>query len=153
MSKPLIIAFLTAIGFGYFLVNPWVLFYYLFFLAFATAVVLVIVVLSLIKRTRDWKTAILCLAVGYTAVLSSYGIQSYLSSRIVKQRDLVIVALYNYRDKYGGFPETVQQVSCDVSSLRANYVPDAGLRNFTLYTKDIFGMPWVFSSKDSTWTR
>jgi hypothetical protein len=153
MTKQFLIAFIAAIGFGYVLINPWVLLYYLFFLAIATAVVLIVVVVSLIKRTKDWKTALLCLAVGYTAVLSSYSLQSYLTSEAVKKRDHLIVALYGYRDKYGRFPPSAKEVSSEVSPLKANYIPDTTLQNFTLYARDLFGFPWIFSSKDSTWTR
>jgi hypothetical protein len=153
MTKPFIIAFVASIGLGYILVNPWVLLYYLIFLAVATTIVLFIVVSSLVKRTSEWKTALLCMAVGYTAALSSYIIQSYLSSRIVNKRDSVISALYVYRDKYGHFPQTTQEALNNIMVLRANYVLDTTSENFTLYTKDFYGMPWVFTSKDSTWGR
>jgi len=153
MIKPLIIAFILAIGFGYFLVNPWVLLYYLVFLAIATLVVLIIVVFSLTKRTRHWKTALICLAVGYTAVLSSYCITSYLSTRIVKQQNHFVTSLYQYRDKFGHFPPTAQGLPNNISALRGNYVPDSTLRKFKLYTRDLYGFPLVFSSKDSAWGR
>jgi hypothetical protein len=148
-----ILGFAAAIALGFFLVNPWVFAYYLILLAIATIIVLLLVVASLIGKTKEWKKALLWLAVGYTAALTSYCIQLYSSSKISNERNSVIVALYNYHDRYNKFPSSAKELSIDLSSFRGRYVPDTSLQNFRLYTKDLYGMPWVFNSKDSTWGR
>jgi hypothetical protein len=153
MTKQFTIAFITAIGFGFVLLNPWILAYYIAFLAIVTLLGLVIIVHSLFRRTKNWKVTMLCLAVGYTAAFVAFGMDSYLSFQLVKKRNYVIDSLYKYKQHVGHFPQTMVEASNEMTSLRAHYIVDSSLANFTLYAKDLHGMPWVFSSKVSRWGR
>lgn len=46
-----------------------------------------------------------------------------------------------------------EEILQDISLLRVNYLPDSALHNFVLYARDLYGFPWIFSSKDSAWKK
>ena len=153
MTKRLLISLIVVLGLGFILLNPWIFAYYLIVLIIATVIVLGIVISSLFKGKKTWKMPLFYLTIFYLAGLTSYGINSYQSLQIIQKRNQVIRGLYDYHNKNGQFPKSLDYASFNVRSIRATYLTDSSLQSFMLYTKDIYGFPWVFNSKDSTWGR
>jgi hypothetical protein len=153
MVKSFIIAFLASIVLGFILTSPYLFALYLILLPIAVVIALIVIIWSFVYRKPHWKMALLCLAAEFSAILISQSIQSYLNSQYQKKREQVISELYNYRNKYGHFPSNEKELSNDLSSLNAHFIPDSTLQSFKLYTRGMYGFPWDFSSKDSTWER
>lgn len=151
MSKRFIIAFLAAIAFGYLLVNPWAFFIYAGLLIITTAFAVIVIVMSLVNKTKIWKTTLLYLVIAFTPLPSSFIFMSYISYQIDKQKKEVISALYSFHDKHGNFPPAVPSFVSLASYLRPTYSIDTDLNNFTLHIKGLYGFPQRFSSRDSTW--
>lgn len=153
MPKQFLIAFPIAIGAGFILMNPYAVLYFYFFLLLATVIGSGFIIHSLFYKTSLWKPTLLWLAAGYTIAITSYSVQKFKHSQFRKERNKVITALYYHRSETGKFPSSLIEVLDDSSFLRANYYPDSALQNFVLRIKDIYGFPWAFSSKDSSWGR
>jgi len=154
MTKSYIAGIIIAIAIGFTLtLGIYVYTFYLFFLAIASILSLIIVLISLFRKTSEWKIILRYLSLGYITALTAFLTLEFLQFRNKERGDNVISALYDYRYQKGKFPHNLDELSQSIGDIKGNYVPDTSLASFKFYYRDLYGFPKVFSSKDSSWKR
>ena len=124
---------------------------YISFLPILSAVGLLIVVISLFKKDSKWKIAFQILSFCFIAAITTRVIFIFLENRNRQGRDEVISAIYQYHQRKGKFPATLGELPKPITSPRFNYIPNSTFTNFKLHSRDLYGIPRMFTSKDSLW--
>jgi membrane protein implicated in regulation of membrane protease activity len=117
---------------------------------FSIIAVLIILVSIFLKKSK-WKVGLQVLSFFFIAALTSTVIFRFLENRNRQHRNEAIAALYEYRQKTGKFPVSINYVPKEISNIKFNYSPDSTFTNFEFYFRDLYGIPHTFTSKDSLW--